>query len=55
MNWDIIIEKFSIGFAGAGIFGPILRVSAMYMFLFMLFAALVESAEQRNFSTSWGN
>jgi TRAP transporter 4TM/12TM fusion protein len=54
VNWDIVIEKLSIGFSGAGIFGPILRVSAIYMFLFMLFAALVETCGATEFFNQMG-
>jgi TRAP transporter 4TM/12TM fusion protein len=54
MNWDVIIEKLSIGFSGAGIFGPILKVSAVFMFLFMLFAALVETCGATEFFNQLG-
>jgi len=54
MNWDIILEKLSIGFAGAGIFGSILQVSAVFMFLFMLFAALVEACGATEFFNQLG-
>ncbi len=54
MKWDIVIEKMTVGFAGAGIFGPILRVSAVFMFLFMLFAALVETCGATEFFNQLG-
>ena len=38
----LIVEKLSIGFAGAGIYSSILQVSEVLMFLSMWFAALVE-------------
>jgi TRAP-type uncharacterized transport system fused permease subunit len=50
MSWAVIVESLSIGFSDTGIFGPILRVSAIFMFLFMLFAALVGL---RSFLISW--
>lgn len=50
----VLIERFSIGFSGAGIFGPILRVSAIFMFLFMLFAALVEVCGATEFFNQLG-
>ena len=55
MKWNTIIEKLTVGFTGAGIFGPILQVSALYMFLFMIFAALMETCGGTNFSTNWAN
>ena len=54
MDWDVIIERLSIGFSGTGIFGPILRVSAIFMFLFMLFAALVEVCGATEFFNQLG-
>ena len=54
MNWDIVIEKMTVGFSGAGVFGPILRVSAVFMFLFMLFAALVETCGATEFFNQLG-
>jgi TRAP transporter 4TM/12TM fusion protein len=54
MSWDIIIEKLSIGFPGSGIFGSILQVSAVFMFLFMLFAALVETCGATEFFNQLG-
>ena len=51
---DVLIERLSIGFSGAGIFGPILRVSAIFMFLFMLFAALVEVCGATEFFNQLG-
>lgn len=54
MNWDVVIEKLTVGFSGAGIFGPILRVSAVFMFLFMLFAALVETCGATEFFNQLG-
>jgi len=54
MNWDVILEKLSIGFAGAGIFGSILQVSAVFMFLFMVFAALVEVCGATEFFNQLG-
>jgi len=51
---DVLIERLSIGFSGAGIFGPILRVSAVFMFLFMLFAALVEVCGATEFFNQLG-
>ena len=50
----VLIERLSIGFSGAGIFGPILRVSAIFMFLFMLFAALVEVCGATEFFNQLG-
>jgi len=50
----VLIEQLSIGFSGAGIFGPILRVSAIFMFLFMLFAALVEVCGATEFFNQLG-
>ena len=54
MNWDVIVERLSIGFSETGIFGPILRVSAIFMFLFMLFAALVEVCGATEFFNQLG-
>ena len=54
MSWAVIIERLSIGFSGTGIFGPILRVSAIFMFLFMLFAALVEVCGATEFFNQLG-
>lgn len=54
MTWDIIIERLSVGFAQAGIFGPILRVSAVFIFLFMVFAALVETCGATEFFNQFG-
>jgi len=54
MAWDVIIGNLSIGFSGTGIFGPILRVSAVFMFLFMVFAALVEVCGATEFFNQLG-
>jgi len=54
MNWEVIVERLSIGFSETGIFGPILRVSAIFMFLFMLFAALVEVCGATEFFNQLG-
>ncbi|MBW1738156.1 MAG: TRAP transporter fused permease subunit [Deltaproteobacteria bacterium] len=54
MGWDVIIGNLSVGFSGTGIFGPILRVSAVFMFLFMLFAALVEVCGATEFFNQLG-
>ena len=54
MSWDVIISNLSIGFSGTGIFGPILRVSAVFMFLFMIFAALVEVCGATEFFNQLG-
>jgi TRAP transporter 4TM/12TM fusion protein len=54
INWDVVIEKLTVGFSGAGVFGPILRVSAVFMFLFMLFAALVETCGATEFFNQLG-
>ena len=54
MAWDVIIGNLSIGFSGTGIFGPILRVSAVFMFLFMVFAALVETCGATEFFNQLG-
>lgn len=51
---DVLIERLSIGFSGSGVFGPILRVSAIFMFLFMLFAALVEVCGATEFFNQLG-
>jgi TRAP transporter 4TM/12TM fusion protein len=54
MNWEVIVERLSVGFSETGIFGPILRVSAIFMFLFMLFAALVEVCGATEFFNQLG-
>lgn len=54
IKWRTIIEMLSIGFTGAGIFGPILQVSALYMFLFMVFAALMETCGGTEFFNQLG-
>ncbi|MBA7517271.1 hypothetical protein ES705_09324 [subsurface metagenome] len=54
MSWDVIIERLSVGFAQAGIFGPILRVSAVFIFLFMVFAALVGTCGATEFFNQLG-
>jgi TRAP transporter 4TM/12TM fusion protein len=54
VSWDVIIGNLSIGFSGTGIFGPILRVSAVFMFLFMVFAALVEACGATEFFNQLG-
>jgi len=54
VDWEVIIGNLSIGFSGTGIFGPILRVSAVFMFLFMLFAALVEVCGATEFFNQLG-
>jgi TRAP transporter 4TM/12TM fusion protein len=41
MSWDQIIARLSIGLTG--IYGDILAVSANFIFLFMVFAALIET------------
>jgi len=54
VKWDVVIGNLSIGFSGTGLFGPILRVSAVFMFLFMLFAALVEVCGATEFFSQLG-
>lgn len=54
MKWNTIIEKLTVGFTGAGILGPILQVSALYMFLFMIFAALMETCGGTEFFNQLG-
>ena len=52
---DIILEILTVGFADTGIFGPILGVSATYIFLFMVFAALVQTSGANEFFNQVGN
>jgi TRAP transporter 4TM/12TM fusion protein len=52
---DVIIEILTVGFANAGIFGPILGVSATYIFLFMVFASLVQTSGANEFFNQVGN
>jgi TRAP transporter 4TM/12TM fusion protein len=52
---DVIIQLLTIGFADGGIFGPILGVSATYIFLFMVFAALVQTLGANEFFNQVGN
>jgi len=52
---DVIVEILTVGFADTGIFGPILGVSATYIFLFMVFAALVQTSGATEFFNQLGN
>jgi TRAP transporter 4TM/12TM fusion protein len=52
---DMILEILTVGFADAGIFGPIIGVSATYIFLFMVFAALVQTSGANEFFNQVGN
>ena len=54
MSWKIIVETLTVGFTGSGVFGTILNVSAMYIFLFMLFAALVDTCGANEFFNQLG-
>jgi TRAP transporter 4TM/12TM fusion protein len=52
---DIVLEILTVGFADTGIFGPMLSVSATYIFLFMVFAALVQTSGANEFFNQVGN
>lgn len=52
---DVIIQILTVGFADGGIFGPILGVSATYIFLFMVFASLVQAVGANEFFNQVGN
>jgi len=55
LKWDRIIEILTVGFMDTGTFGPILGVSATFIFLFMVFASLVQTSGATEFFNQVGN
>jgi TRAP transporter 4TM/12TM fusion protein len=55
LRWDTIVQVLSLGFAHTGVFGPLLEVSANLIFLFMVFAALIQTAGASGFLSEVGN